>query len=194
VNLATAFTGGDKLAARLKEIADGLDKGGQLRCGFLEGSTKADGQPLPPIAAVHEFGGTIEHPGGTRYINDAVVGKGDKAHIGTRFVGKDFVGETETTKAHAITIPARPFFRPMIAKHQDEWGDALAAELRANDYDAQAALKAVGKMMESQLVQSINDVTSPPLSAATVRRKGFEKPLIDTGVMWQSVDSEVSEP
>jgi len=35
--------------------------------------------------------------------------------------------------------------------------------------------------------KAIQSVTSPPLAASTVARKGFDKPLIDTGLMFQSV-------
>jgi phage gpG-like protein len=51
-------------------------------------------------AAIHEFGGTINHPGGTRYI----FGPGGRAI----FVSKEYVGPVAgVTKPHPITIPPR---------------------------------------------------------------------------------------
>jgi hypothetical protein len=41
------------------------------------------------------------------------------------------------------------------------------------------------------LQQSIRDTNDPPLAQATIARKGFAKPLIDTSVMINSVDYEV---
>lgn len=51
-----AITGGDKLAAKLQEIAKGLEKGGTLSVGFLEGATYPDGTPVAMVAAIQEFG------------------------------------------------------------------------------------------------------------------------------------------
>lgn len=53
---AVTFKGGDTLMARLKEIVDKAAKGGTLRVGFLENSTRSDGTSLPMVAAVQEFG------------------------------------------------------------------------------------------------------------------------------------------
>lgn len=51
--------------------------------------------------AIHQFGGTIKHPGGTRYV--VVQGM-------ARFVSNSFVGPvTGLTKSHPIPMPARPF-------------------------------------------------------------------------------------
>ena len=199
------FTGGEALKKRLAELAENLTQAATLRMGFLAGSDYEDGTSLPMIAAVHEFGGKINHPGGTRYITDAVVGRGDKRRLATRFVGKDFKGETKVTQAHVIDVPARPFFRPMIAKCSPGWGEMLAGDLKRTNYNAKKSLAALGIVMEGQLQQSIKDVTEPPLAASTIRkrlsryknRKGasatIEKPLIDTAHMIRSARSEVSD-
>ena len=49
----------------------------------------------------------------------------------------------------------------------------------------------LGAGIEGQLRQSITDTNAPPLSPATIARKGFSKPLVDTGNMLNSVASEV---
>jgi hypothetical protein len=51
-----SFTGGEKLQARLAEIAKSLESGGTLRVGFLEGGQENNGASLPMVAAIHEFG------------------------------------------------------------------------------------------------------------------------------------------
>ncbi len=48
--------GGEKLEARLKEIASGLKNGAQLRVGFLEGSTDENGVSNAMKAAIQNFG------------------------------------------------------------------------------------------------------------------------------------------
>lgn len=88
-------------------------------------------------------------------------------------------------------IPPRPFFSNMIADKQDEWPPAIAGLLRANNWDAVRALDLAGAAIAGQLRQSIIDTNDPPLAPSTIRRKGFDKPLVETGHMLQSVDHEV---
>lgn len=88
-------------------------------------------------------------------------------------------------------VPPRPFFRNMVAAKSDEWPDAIASALKANDYDAAKALELVGGGIAGQLQQSIIDLTSPPLAQSTIDRKGSAKPLIEHGDMLDAVDYEV---
>lgn len=88
-------------------------------------------------------------------------------------------------------IPPRPFFRNMIAEKSDEWPEAIAENLKDTDYDAAKTLERVGMGIAGQLQQSIRDTNSPPLAESTIKRKGFEKPLIEHGDMIRAVDFEV---
>ncbi len=88
-------------------------------------------------------------------------------------------------------IPPRPFFRRMIATNSGGWPDTIEAALKANDYDAEKALGLLGAEMVGQVQQSIIDLIDPPLAPATIARKGFAKPLIETSHMLHSVDFEV---
>lgn len=89
--------------------------------------------------------------------------------------------------------PPRPFFRRMIATKSKEWPAAVEANLKATDYDAKLTLERVGAGIKGQLQQSIVDLVDPPLAPSTIKQKGFDKPLIDTSVMINSVDYEVEE-
>jgi hypothetical protein len=89
-------------------------------------------------------------------------------------------------------MPPRPYFRNMIAAKSPGWPAAIAVNLKANNYDAERSLDDVGQAIAGQLQQSIRDLTSPPLSPVTIARKGFSKPLIDTGQMLNSVGYEVN--
>ena len=87
--------------------------------------------------------------------------------------------------------PMRPFIRNMIASKSPRWGYALGQQLRATDYDSEAALARMGEGIKDQMVKSIVDFKDPPNAAYTIAKKGFNKPLIDTGVMQRSVDYQV---
>lgn len=88
-------------------------------------------------------------------------------------------------------MPPRPFFRNMIAAKSKEWPDAMAKLLKANNFDVKSVLPLVGEGIKGQLQQSIRDLTAPPLAQSTIDRKGFDKPLIDTSVMINSVGYDV---
>lgn len=88
-------------------------------------------------------------------------------------------------------IPSRPFFRLMIAEHSKSWPDAIALNYKATDGDIPKTLDRMGQGIKGQLQQSIRDTNDPPLAPATIARKGFSKPLIDSGTMLNAVDYEV---
>jgi|WetSurMetagenome_2_1015567.scaffolds.fasta_scaffold00813_7 hypothetical protein len=88
-------------------------------------------------------------------------------------------------------IPPRPFFRNMIAAKKGEWPAAIAGLLKDNNYDAVRTLDQTGAAIAGQLRQSITEFNSVPLKPSTIKAKGFDKQLIDTGFMLNSVDFEV---
>jgi hypothetical protein len=88
-------------------------------------------------------------------------------------------------------IPPRPFFSSMIEAKSPGWGDSFVGVLKAANYDVGLSLARFGEGIAGQLRQSIRDTNAPPLAQATIDRKGFAKPLIDTGVMFNSVGVEV---
>lgn len=91
------------------------------------------------------------------------------------------------------TIPPRPFFRQTIAEHKDEWPEKAAAVMRRNGGDATQTLELMGESVKGQLVETIQNFREPPNAESTVRKKGFNKPLIDTGTLWRSIGYEVEE-
>lgn len=48
--------GGDKLKARLDELARNIGRGGVLAVGFFEGADYPDGTPVATVAAIQNFG------------------------------------------------------------------------------------------------------------------------------------------
>ena len=87
-------------------------------------------------ALIHEYGGTINHPGGTPYI----IGEGGKAY----FVKKSYSGDQKVkyTKAHSIKMPARPYFAPAVNKFKST--DKFKEEVEAN------VLQGIREWQESQ--------------------------------------------
>jgi phage gpG-like protein len=73
-------------------------------------------------AKIHEFGGVINHPGGTAYIM-----------VGGRFQpvrNENAKPWMKRTKPHAINMPARPFMRPALRNNKAALGRVFAARVR----------------------------------------------------------------
>ncbi|SEF31357.1 hypothetical protein ABL840_09165 [Variovorax sp. NFACC27] len=71
------------------------------------------------------------------------------------------------------TAPPRPYFRGMLAKKKMKWGNAVAANLKATDYDFDKTMNRMGEGIKDQLVQSIVETSSPKLSPITIMLRGM---------------------
>ncbi|EAR4362662.1 hypothetical protein ELU49_24020 [Salmonella enterica] len=159
--------------------------------GFLEGATDPDGTPVAYIAAIQEFGGSAVIPAREQTLHFRYNEK--TGEIGHRFVkaGKGNFAQDVVIPEHTVTIPPRPFFRKMIEHKSPEWGEKMATLLRTNDFDTATALVYMGEHIKGQLQMFIRGWKKPPNAASTVRQKGFNNPLIETGHMMNSVDYSV---
>lgn len=87
-------------------------------------------------------------------------------------------------------IPARPFMRPTIANNQAAWMQEFAAIARKSlmgGLDPVQAMDQMGLRIAGEVKQSIQAVSSPPLKPQTVKRKGHNKPLVESGTMLKTV-------
>lgn len=93
-------------------------------------------------------------------------------------------------------IPPRPTMRPAAAKNEQKWaatmGRGARAVLRGETAPA-TVLELVALEAAEDVRNEINSLTSPPLKPATIERKGFSKPLIDTGHMFKTITG-IAEP
>jgi hypothetical protein len=90
------------------------------------------------------------------------------------------------------TTPPRPFFRRMIATKQHGWGAVLARQMELTGNNSELALGRLGELVTGQLAESITTLSDPPNATSTVAAKGFDKPLIDTGHMLNSISYELT--
>lgn len=186
------LTGGDRMSGALGSILAKLGQRKLVRVGFLEGSTYSDGTSIPMVAVVNEFGATINREAGEQTIYRSLKANGDLAQ-GGRFVraAKSNFASTHAVGAYKIIIPARPFFRTMIAEKSPGWGVMLAKALKTAKYDPYTALGRMGEVIKSDLQDSIREWSDPPNAPSTIAGKGFNKPLIADGTLLNSVDWEV---
>ena len=170
-------------------------EGMSVEAGWFESAKyEKDGKQISVarIARVQEYGFTIDHPGGTKYINDAIV---SGRYVGTRFVSRDFQGAHNVTRAHKIVIPARPFMRNawgIFVASRRQIQRKIAKDIISGKITAQVGLEQIGMALEGCIKKSIRNGNWTPNAASTARKKGFNKPLIDTGHMLQSITSTVT--
>ena len=164
-----------KLQAKLAAIGKHIGDGSTVRVGFLENATY-------PAAA----------SGAERLLKGV-----DKLNS----VGPHQKGGKPAAVLHVATVAAwnnfgtrrgkpRAFFTNMIAEKSPTWGSVLAQQFAQSQYNTKITLARMGELIKDQLVQAI--VNWPADNAPlTVAIKGFNKGLIDQGVMQRSVDYEV---
>lgn len=189
----SGVTGGLKLEAALKRIAKKVSTASNVKVGFLEDATYPDGTPIAYVASINEFGATIDMPARTQTIFRQTNKAGTAFNKDGRFVKEsksNFASDHEVA-AHTITIPPRPFFRTTIKEGEKHWGKDLGKVLKDKDYDAVAALNAMGEEIKGEIQESIRDWTAPPNAKSTIAKKGFNDPLFGDGTMLRAVDSEV---
>lgn len=168
----------------------------------VHGDAAAHGGPIDNIrlAAIHEFGASFMHPGGTPYM---VASQGGSSRSGGMVGGGQVVflpkGDPRAigvTRAHRITIPERSFLRSAFDKGRKSYERLLQKQAGLVIDGKQAPDKAVGIVGEKALadvVRGINRGIPPPLQPATVRRKGRSKPLIHTGQLKMSIKVKVNK-
>jgi hypothetical protein len=103
------------------------------------------------------------------------------------------VGYIQEYGAPEAKIPPRPFFRAVIAEGKSTWPAILASGVEHYRGDVKSALALLGDQIVGELSQSVRDWSSPPNAPATIAKKGFNKPLIDTGRMANSFSYEVND-
>lgn len=175
---------GQGIQQRLAYIKRTLEQKKEVAIGLPADSGYADnGLSMVRLGAIHEFGGVINHPGGTRYV----IGKNGRA----RFVSNDYNGPVSgVTKPHKITIPERSFLRVPLRANQEEIASVFRELLRsviAGELTLMQALNQVGAKGASISQEAISAGIAPANAASTVRQKGSSKPLVNTGAMRQAI-------
>ncbi|WP_338885314.1 hypothetical protein [Xenorhabdus sp. TH1] len=104
----------------------------------------------------------------------------------------------------AGNIPPRPFMRPAIRDNQAKYADLMfrAAKAAINgNITVSEGLTQIGDVAAGDIKIAIQSVTTPPLKDSTVKAranrhskgKATNKPLVDSGLMLQSVNSSVED-
>ena len=96
---------------------------------------------------------------------------------------------------NAVT-PERPFFRLAMIDNKAKYRKmtkTLAKQILDGKISKEKALELLGEEAVADIQESIVNLSSPPNSEMTIAIKGSSNPLVDTGLMKQSVAKEVIE-
>ncbi len=182
--------GGDKTEKYLAKLGQKF-AAGQVKVGFLEGATypARDRSATKLLKGLDTLNSTGPFQPGKKPSRAKDYRKALKTRVGPpkppvtlRVAQVAFWNEYGTTSS-----PARPFMRNTVAERQSKWGEALASLAKSGNFTTKIALSLMGEMMKDDFVKAIVDwpADNAPL---TIALKGFNKGLVEKGVMQRSVD------
>ena len=87
-------------------------------------------------------------------------------------------------------IPPRPFMRTTIAQNRENWVEMVRKLVPVHGADL--SLLKLGEEMQGKLVFSILNWVEPPNAPYTIKKKGFNKPLVEQGIMSRSISYELT--
>jgi phage gpG-like protein len=189
MRVKTQVVGGNKFGQRLRELQDRVSRNNAVYVGVPKGSQPyEDGAQMAVIAAAHEFGATINHPGGTQFgyntEDDAREGR-------VRFLGNgEGFMSLGKTGPHTITLPERSFLRVPLRASQKKIAQIfrkLLGGVIKGEQSMISMLSQVGAKGASISQEAISSGIEPANSPSTVKRKGSSTPLVDTGRLKQAI-------
>lgn len=95
-------------------------------------------------------------------------------------------------------IPQRPFMRRTMMKHEKEWIETLKTIVQREidkdkNINIDKALKKFGEIVKGDIQETILEGGFVKNAPATVKKKGFNMPLVDTGVMISSIQARTDK-
>lgn len=123
-------------------------------------------------------------------INAGILKDAGKSKEGVSLVNIAFWNEYGTKR-----IPSRPFVRIASDENKGKWGDVAAdgvGKIIDRKIKWRKCCDMVGKRMKADIKKVIGDKSKlVPNALSTIKRKGHDKPLIDTGLMKSKVDFRI---
>ena len=148
------------------------------------------------LPALERIAKELADPSGPRWVAAGILG-GATNEDGESVAEYAAYNEYGTTK-----IPKRPFLRTPMTKNGEKYATLLKGALKGlatsgSSEPVGMALTAVGREMETDIVEQIKSNMPPPNAPATQARKearpggGYSGTLFDTGTMLGSVAFEL---
>jgi hypothetical protein len=140
-------------------------------------------------------------PDGKRFLKELEKLKGCEVVVGFQHgenqddKGVDIADIALFNEFGTANTPPRPFFRESVRvinqKLPQFWKGEFTKILEGSK--AEDSMKNLGVLAKAVIQQTISEGKFEPNSPATIKKKGSDKPLIDTGQMRQSVSFTVKK-
>lgn len=174
----------------LKAIPDGIT----VEAGWFESARYMKGARWAVMARRASKAGKKDL---AKHYRAKAKAEGDMAGVPVAYIARiqEFGARVKRGKS-TIIIPARPFMRGAWSRFQQQRSAIqknIAGKMAEGKIEPEQALAQIGMAMEGCIVESIKKGGWVANAPSTERKKGFNKPLIDTAQMWQSVSSKVTK-
>lgn len=93
-----------------------------------------------------------------------------------------------------VHIPSRPFLRNSVDNNMDKISDNMEAwcnKVLHGEMQAHELMTNMGMLMKGLIQEEIVKGNFEPNKPATIQKKGSDKPLIDSGIMRESVNYQI---
>ncbi len=158
--------------------------------GVQAGDKADDGKDLAYIAAINEFGGEWEVTRSVTHYKK--LSKSGTSYLRKgRFVKKSQANYQESFSVSGVLkIPSRPFMRSSFDENADKINEFIQSAFRRvvnGQLHPLQALHLVGQHFTGIIQRKIVKGPWAPNAPSTIRQKGSDRPLIDTGRLRQSI-------
>lgn len=103
------------------------------------------------------------------------------------------IGKVATANEYGVpehNVPPRPFMRDTVITRKPKWLK-IVSEVISENLDVVRTLSILGDIIANDVSEMITAYTIPANKPSTIARKGFNDPLVDTGLMRDSVGWKV---
>ena len=110
--------------------------------------------------------------------------------------GVDLLDVAMFNELGTSTSPSRPFMAKSVDENADKINSFLKQQLvllAQGKTTAEGILKAIGVFQKGLIQEKIQSGDFEPNAPSTIKKKGSDHPLIDTGVMRQSVNFAITQ-
>lgn len=128
-------------------------------------------------------------------LNGKCVKIGFQKGEATEEDGTDVCDIAAWNELGTVNMPSRPFLRMSVDENADKINNFVQSQKQAllSGASAEQVLKEIGIFQKDLIQEKITEGSFAPNAPSTIRQKGSDKPLIDTGRMRQSVNYYIVE-
>ncbi|MCX2562155.1 hypothetical protein OQ252_12215 [Acetobacter farinalis] len=181
--------------------------GPAVKAGFFRQATEEDGTPVAAIAAVQEFGAVVRGQGAHAvvipprpFLRQSLA---ENRTAWVRLLAQALKtslrnGIKVSGAGGATTGPLRMGATPLASQRSPSQASSLDRSLASSLpaliqqlRNPTQALSTVGRAMQADITHTIRQIRTPPNAPATIRHKGFDKPLEETGMLEKNVAFQV---